>query len=344
MRNILILMTALVPTNGHADMIKFAAAIPESKVHVLVNGRTFEPVETSLRVESLKKHFVSFENVYVKGSVEDKAPQNPEDMIEGFWDWWVSEINKNFPQVQGKWNYVVASEPYGLNVANSLGADFLPYDLERVYDKSRGTEVRRNLVSNWESIIQEFRKNLMMKAVLFGQESVGKTTVSKLVAEKLDATWSAEFARPYLESVGSELNLNKMKSILLGQAALQKKVFETSVKPYAVFDTDLFSTVGYYRIMNERVPEECLKFAEKFSSDVYYVLPDTIPFIEDELRYGGDKRETETIFWIKLLEEFDKIFVLVPDGSVNEKADFIVSDMSIRFESKNADIRNFQRD
>jgi len=344
MKNIIVLMTALVPTTGHADLIRFAASIPESKVHVLINGRSFEPVSTDKRVESLQNHFHNFSNVIVKGSVVDDAPQNPESMPEGFWEWWRDEINNNFPEAEKRWDYVVASEPYGLNVAKSLNADFVPYDIGRTINPISGTCARKNINDNWHDIIPEFRQYLIHNVVMFGQESVGKTTLSKTVAEELDAVYVMEFARPYLESVGSEVTDEKMNTICFGQAGMQKSITKSAKTPVTVFDTDLFSTVGYYRIYNEKETRQCRYFAEESKADTYYVLPDSIPFVEDELRYGGHERESNTQFWVDLLEEFNLNYVIVPDGSIKEKTDFIVKDILKNLENKYYSIITFERD
>lgn len=344
MKNIIILMTALIPTTGHSDLVKFAASIPESQVHVLINGRTFEPVSTEDRVESLQKHFEKYENVFIKGSVDDSAPQNPEDMPDEFWEWWKNEINKNFPEVVQNWDYVVASESYGLKVAESLGADFMPYDINRTINTVKGENVRNNIVKNWENIIPEFRKHLVHNAVMFGQESVGKTTLSKTVTQRLNSVNIMEFARPYLESVGSELTDEKMETITIGQAGLQKTIQNSAKSIANIFDTDLFSTVGYYRIFNGNETDECKRLAIELASDTYYVLPDSIPLVRDQLRYGDDKRESNKQFWINILEEFNLNYVIVPDGSILDKTDFIVNDIIEKIVYKYDLIKNFKRD
>lgn len=340
--NIIILMTALLPTTGHADLIRFAQSIPQSQVYVLINGRDHEPFPTDLRVDAFKEHFTG--NVVIKGSVVNHAPQNPEDMVDGFWKWWADEINVNFPEVN-TWDYVVASEPYGAQVALSLNAEFLPYDIARSLNPVKGTKIREDLRGEWSNILPEFRTHLQYRAVMFGQESVGKTTISRLVAERLSSTWAMEYARPYLEEVGAELSMNKMEHIHIGQAALQSMIRKSAVTPFAVFDTDLFSTVGYYRIYDEgRVPQQCIDSALELSADMYYVLPDTIPFVSDILRYGGHERETDTQFWVSLLEEYELPYVVVPSGSIEDKVEFIVSHMLTGFIDKTRSIKEFERD
>jgi HTH-type transcriptional repressor of NAD biosynthesis genes len=278
--------------------------------------------------------------------VKDAAPQNPEDMPEGFWEWWREEINRVFPEAGNHWKYVVASEPYGQQVADSLGARFMPYDIARELNPARGSDARRDPWTNWQSILPETRARFMLKATMFGQESVGKTTLSRLVSEELGVNWIPEYARPYLETVGEEVTITAMENIHAGQAALQKSSFARAANPALILDTDLFSTVGYYEIMEvAEVPQACIIDAKRLASDVYYVLPDDIPFEEDILRYGGDHRESERDFWIDLLKKFNQTYEIVPMGfTLEEKVQWIAADIRKRFDQNFESLKNFQRE
>lgn len=345
MKNAIILMTALLPTTGHSDLINFAKMLPDTKVHVLVNDRTFEPIPGTLRVKALKEEvFDSFtNNVVIKNSTNDHAPQNPSDMINGFWRWWKEEINRNFPEVI-HWDYVVASEPYGINVAHSLNAEFIPYDISRSHNKTKGSIVRDDIWKEWNSVLPVIRRNFLYKAVLFGQESVGKTTISSEISKSMNIPWVVEYARPYLEEVGEDLSMQKMSNIHAGQKALQEILSYKATHPALVFDTDLFSTIGYYRIMKQSAPPELIKDALNFKADMYYILPDNIPLVKDPLRYGGEKRESSQSFWIELLEEFSQKYIIVPEGSIEEKKEWISQNIILRFKEKTENIRNFLRD
>lgn len=345
MKNAIILMTALVPTTGHSDLIEFAQHLPNTKVHVLVNSRSFEPLDGGLRVEALQNAVFNkdLNNVVICESLNDTAPQNPEDMLEGFWEWWKNEINTNFPEVK-QWDYVVASEHYGKNIADILGAEFIPYDIERVHNNTKGTFVRQNIWENWINILPVVRREFQYRAVLFGQESVGKTTLSKSVSESLGVPWLVEYARPYLHEVGEDLSMQKMSNIHAGQKSLQEMFFTKASAPAIILDTDLFSTVGYYRIMGEKVPEELINDALRLNADMYFVLPDDIPLVKDPQRYGGDKRESDTQFWIDLLEEFDQPYTIVPSGSVEEKTAWIADCIRNGAEAKTKSVREFVRE
>lgn len=345
MKNAIILMTALVPTTGHSDLIEFAQHLPNTKVHVLINSRSFEPLDGELRVEALEDAVFDkkLNNVVIRGSLNDTAPQNPEDMSEGFWEWWKNEINTNFPEVK-QWDYVVASEHYGKNIADILEAEFIPYDIERVHNNTKSTLVRQNIWENWMNILPVVRREFQYRIVLFGQESVGKTTLSKSVSESLGVPWLVEYARPYLHEVGEDLSMQKMSNIHAGQKSLQEMFFTKASTPAIVLDTDLFSTVGYYRIMGEKVPEELINDALRLSADMYFVLPDDIPLVKDPQRYGGDKRESDTQFWIDLLEEFDQPYTIVSSGSVEEKTAWIADCIRNGVEAKTKSVREFVRE
>lgn len=342
MKTALILMTALVPTSGHCDLIDFALGLGVDRVCVLVNGRTFEPVPVEIRTQALQEHYRFNPKVDIRYDLDDNAPQNPTDH-SNFWQWWASKINSRFQNIVG-FDYVVASEAYGEQVAESLNASFIPYDIPRSINATRGTQVRFDLHQNWDHMIPEIRSYLMLKATMFGQESVGKTTLSNIVAKRLNSHMIPEWARPYLETVGADLTDQKMVNICLGQSALQYVHQAKALSPVLIQDTDLFSTLGYYRIRQWEHPAHLVTDAVAMASDVYYVLPDSIPVEQDQLRYLGDKRESEMSLWTELLDEYGLPYVLVPDGNIDSKSDFIVKDIETRLDEKFRDIRLFERE
>jgi len=102
-------------------------------------------------------------------------------------------------------------------------------------------------------------------------------------------------------------------------------------KPFIIQDTDLLSTVGYWRhfepgFLGRAVTDQAVSRA----SDLYIVAPSNIPFEPDPLRYGGDVRELPDTYWISLLEEFSLPYVVLENSHpmlrVNE-ADTIVREL-----------------
>jgi nicotinamide riboside kinase len=78
-------------------------------------------------------------------------------------------------------------------------------------------------------------------------------------------------------------------------------------------------------------------------SDFYIVMNDQIPFEADPLRYGGDKRESQTQFWIELLEEFDCAYAVVTNTDLHKQRSEVATQVIKMFESRTSSITNYKR-
>ena len=139
------------------------------------------------------------------------------------------------------------------------------------------------------------------------ENSEGNLGLANALATALDGIAIPEYARPYLEMVGSDITVAKMKSIHRGQKVLQKQATDLALdKPFIFQDTDLFSTLGYWHLWNDG-PEDLslMSDARSSKSDLYIVCPSNIPFEQDPLRYGGKVRESTDDYWINLCKNFD---------------------------------------
>lgn len=353
-----ILMTALVPTTGHLDLIKFASYITEKVVTVIINGRSFEPTNTWERHESLSLAVdrAELHNVVIDYVIDDNAPQNPDPTLEydaKFWDYWADTI-KDSHDVNLD-TAIIASEEYGGVLAKHMGCRFIPYDIKRVINPVKGTNVRQSPILLWDNILPEFRKYLTSNFVLFGQESVGKTTLAKILSCSPERRFIPEYARGYLESehIGAEVTTDKMYDIAAGQAAIQQMTISDGAYPINIFDTDLLSTIGYWEIFKSKMTE--FKYGhdhvlvEDFNkmkdSMFYFLLPDDIPLEKDPLRYGGDKRESTYDFWKNLLDINGCKYLEVPRGlSYGGKIDFIDENISEIVTKKLHNIIQFERE
>jgi HTH-type transcriptional regulator, transcriptional repressor of NAD biosynthesis genes len=333
MSNGFVMMTALVPTVGHKFLVDSALNFlesedPSSKLYVMICGRSFEPTLLSDRVNSFKEEFVN-RNIEVVGFLSDDAPQSPktENDVE-FWNWWKDSVNKTFNAIN--FDYVFASEKYGIKLAEVLHSKFIPIDIDRTTFNISGTELRENLDYLFnEYTMDSFKKYITRVVTIFGAESIGKTTTAKYLARNLNSVYVHEWARPYLETVGSELSYSKMMDIVHGQYAAQKAAKNTNNKNSIIIqDTDLLSTIGYFRIIGYDVPKVLIDRFKETQSDLYIVLKSNIPFEPDPLRYGGDKRESSDEFWVNLLIEFDCNFIEVTFSDIRDRNYYISSILS----------------
>lgn len=331
MRDGVILMTALVPTIGHQYLVEFASNfIPYyDKLYVIINALHQEPITLYQRLAAFKQQFKNKSNVVILGSYDD-MPQNPEDHPD-FWNVWKNFIENIIFENTGKRNnlkYLFASENYGHKLSEALGVTFIPVDIDREIFNVKGTDVRKNIRFNFDKIMPEFKKELAFKVTLFGAESCGKTTMAKALTKHFNsyrkAIFAHEWARPYLETVGIEITEEKMETIFKGQLALQKSLIDMKSE-FIIQDTDLFSTLGYYKIMNMNYPYHFDDIAIDYASDLYLIMNSDIPFEKDPLRYGGDVRTSNDKFWIELVQRYGLNYHIVKNTDRNLQFDECVT-------------------
>lgn len=325
-RNAIVLMTALVPTLGHKYLIDFARNLIhdlDGKVHVIVGTLSREPVNGYDRYIAIKDTFKSERDLIVHHLNRD-VPQEPSEHPD-FWNVW-RDIVREFVDVEPD-DYFVASELYGIDMARVLGCRFMPCNRYRETVPIKGSDLREDILGNFGYILPEFQQHLRKVVTIFGAESCGKTTMAKRLARDLDGWFVPEWAREYLETVGTEVTDERMASIVEGQAAAQDTAFFTlRGKPWIFQDTDLLSTVGYYRIWGGDKRADMARIermAAERGSDLYVVMNDRIPFEQDPLRYGGTSRESDTKFWTDLLDEFGARYVVTPVGDHESQASFL---------------------
>lgn len=350
MPKVIVLMTALVPTIGHHALVNFAlnysAIIFGGPVHLIISSRKKEPISGYERYSAFYYQFQTDceeGNLEIHSHDDDNAPQNPTDIPEEeFWEYWKNTVKKFVGSVIESDDVVIASETYGLKMAEVLGCKFVPFDINRAMLSVKGTSVRQGLPYSISEVMPEFRSRFQKTITLFGAESCGKTTTAKYLARELDSYYIEEWARPYLETVGKELSPEKMLEIVNGQYALQHTAKSLEPKAFVFQDTDLLSTLGYYRILGYEVPLKLKNFIIGTRSDLYILMKTNIPFEADPLRYGGDVRESDDQFWIDILEEFNCNYVIVDKTEWRDR-----NRQAVTFVQEKCDftaIKNFERD
>lgn len=307
-----IVMAALPPTKGHINLIRYAAELANDVV-VVVCTQPDEPMAHE-RYEAVVAACWDDGCVQVRHfhKAVEQDPTTP-----GFWDMWKEILYYVEPE-----DYIVASEPYGLRLAEALDCKFLPYDPGREIYFSKATEVRNDPIGNFSLIAEPFQQHLLTQVCIFGAESTGKTTLAKALTRDGRGYFFMEWARPYLEMCGTDITTESMTDIWRGQAALEDHSGGFYDRPLHVFDTDLFSTIGYWQFPHWAdtlgpVPQGLIDDA--YTADLYIITPSNIPFEEDPLRYGGDKREASDQYWIDVAETWCLNYVVLESVTLEDR-------------------------
>jgi NadR type nicotinamide-nucleotide adenylyltransferase len=128
----------------------------------------------------------------------------------------------------------------------------------------------------------------LVKVVLFGPESTGKTTLSKQLARHYNTVWTPEFAREYLQKKWNNerktCEVSDLVPIAIGQMRLENKLAKRADK-LLICDTDLLETKVYSEeYYGGFVDEKLNKASEENNYDLYLLTYVDTPWEEDDLR------------------------------------------------------------
>jgi NadR type nicotinamide-nucleotide adenylyltransferase len=153
----------------------------------------------------------------------------------------------------------------------------------------------------------------ILKVVLFGPESTGKTTLSEQLARHYNTVWVPEFARDYLQEKWNNerktCEPHDLLPIAEGQMRLENRLTKKATK-ILVCDTDLLETKVYseaYYIGDCDATLE--KYALQNSYDLYLLTYIDIPWEEDDLRDKPNEREEMFNYFKHTLEKYGKNFI-----------------------------------
>ena len=142
----------------------------------------------------------------------------------------------------------------------------------------------------------------MIKVVLTGSESTGKTQLARELGARFDAPVAEEFVRGYAAAKKEPLGFADHGPIAHGQIASEDAAIARATD-LVILDTDLVSTVVYCEHYFGRCPEWIIDAARRRAGDLYLLLAPDVPWIPDGVRDRGDRREEmHALFEEKLVE------------------------------------------
>jgi NadR type nicotinamide-nucleotide adenylyltransferase len=130
----------------------------------------------------------------------------------------------------------------------------------------------------------------VIRVVLTGSESTGKTVLAWRLAQHYHAEHVPEFVRGYAEKKNGVLSFSDHGPIANGQIALEDKHMARAER-LMIQDTDLLSTVVYCAHYFGQCPAWIADAAAERRPDLYLLCDIDIPWIADGVRDRGNMRE-----------------------------------------------------
>ena len=126
-----------------------------------------------------------------------------------------------------------------------------------------------------------------LRIVVSGSECTGKTTLASGIAAKLDAPFSSESARNYVNELGRVVQFSDVEPIARRQIEIEDALLGDG-SPMYIFDTDLFSTLIYSRLYFGRCPGWIEPLCRARRADLYLLCGIDLPWIKDGFQRGQD--------------------------------------------------------
>ncbi|UOB16247.1 AAA family ATPase [Abyssalbus ytuae] len=155
----------------------------------------------------------------------------------------------------------------------------------------------------------------ILKVVLFGPESTGKTTLSQQLARHYNTVWVPEYARQYLQDKwNNERKTCEPKDLLpiaRGQIKLENELTQKATD-VLICDTDLLETKVYSEAYYVGSCDPLLeKYAIENTYDLYFLTYIDVPWEKDDLRDKPDERQKMFKYFENALITYNRPYVLL---------------------------------
>jgi NadR type nicotinamide-nucleotide adenylyltransferase len=270
----------LPPHQGHVYLAEFARNYVDD-LAIIVCSIEREPIPGEIRFQWMREMFPDCRVVHLT----DKIPQHPSEHPD-FWNIWLKALERILPF---KPDHVFASDDYGLELAEILGARFVPVDKARRIVPVSGTAIRNDPMGNWRFLPRCVRPHFLRRVCIMGPESTGKSTLAAKLAERFETALAPEYARTLLESQDGRIGPADIERIARGQAACEDAVARNANK-VLICDTDLLTTMIWSEMLFGSSPPWVCAEAERRRYDLYLLTDVDVPFVADAVRYLPEQR------------------------------------------------------
>lgn len=183
----------------------------------------------------------------------------------------------------------------------------------------------------------------IVKVVLFGPESSGKTTLSKLLARHYNTVWVPEYARDYLQNKWNNerktCENSDMIPIAEGQMKLENELAQKADK-ILICDTDLLETKVYSEEFYDGfVHPDLEKAAIQNTYDLYLLTYIDAPWKKDDLRDRPEQRLEMFKAFENALKKYHRPYILLK-GDKKDRLEIAINEIDKILKSK-TDLHHF---
>ncbi|MDY0090493.1 MAG: DUF4301 family protein [Flavobacteriaceae bacterium] len=175
------------------------------------------------------------------------------------------------------------------------------------------------------------KETSIIKIVLYGPESTGKTTLTKELATHFETIWIPEFSRQYLQKKFDKTGIiceeSDLLPIVVGQTELENEAILNANK-ILFCDTNAVSTKVYSDYYYGQSSPLLEKIVSKHRHDLYLLTDIDVPWVSDDLRDRPNNREELLEFFENELIHLEKPYIKISGNRTTrfQKATKIIAD------------------
>jgi HTH-type transcriptional repressor of NAD biosynthesis genes len=306
---------------GHEAMISFALTQCDF-LSVLVCCDNQEHIPGEVRKNWIEATFESTGNMEVKIlRYDNRLLPNTSQTSVNVSKIWSVEFEKHCPD----YSLLITSEPYGDLVAGFMGIKHIPFNLEKDIHPVSATAIRDNLFANWHHLPPAVKPYFVVKVIVLGTESTGKTTLTEQLAGYYNCSMITEAGRDLIPD-STDFSFDDLLSVANEHA---KKINGTVLRdsPLVIIDTDIHITKSYSKFAfgRELPVNEYISNANR--ADLYLYLNNDAPYYQDGTRLNKTDRDLLDQSHREVLADHQIKFVEI-SGSWQSRFEQAVSEVS----------------
>ncbi len=282
---------------GHEAMINFAIAQCDF-LTILICCSDKEQFPCAVRKTWIEQTFEKLKNIEVRtfSYSEDEFPNTSVSSGE-ISAIWAAVFKKQFPG----YSILVTSEPYGNFVASYMAIRHIEFDPCRSIIPVSASLIKNDLFSYWQFLPESVKPYYVVKVVILGTESTGKTTLTKQLSQHYHCGFVSEAAREIIPNSNAfrydDLHLVAKEHTGRIDAAVR------GPSPLVIIDTDIHTTKSYSKFI---FGKELVERSEIYNSNravLYLYLNNDVPHSQDGTRLNETDRNLLDISHREVLRE-----------------------------------------